>query len=314
MDFATACSKHRFLLMEGALGERLKRECGLAPDPAVALAAHVYSAPGERALRALWGQYASAARECGLPFVATTPTRRVNRARLAQSPYGEEIIPDNLRLLRRVQAEAGVEMYAGGLMGCRGDAYAAEGALGEAEAFDFHRWAAERFARAGADFLMAGIMPALGEAIGMARAMEESGLPYLISFMIRRDGNLIDGTPIARAIAAIDGAVSRPPLFYMVNCVHPAVLLEALDQPVNQDPCARARFGGIQANTSPLPPEQLDGAKDLHCAKAEELAADMARLLPMANMKLFGGCCGTDQSHIRAIAAMLAAARNGQRP
>lgn len=52
------------------------------------------------------------------------------------------------------------------------------------------------FLEAKVDFLYAGIMPALVEAIGMARAMENTGLPYIISFMIRSDGKLIDGTTI----------------------------------------------------------------------------------------------------------------------
>ena len=41
----------------------------------------------------------------------------------------------------------------------------------EKEALEFHRWLAECFHKAGADFLYAGIMPTLPEAAGMAQAM-----------------------------------------------------------------------------------------------------------------------------------------------
>lgn len=58
------------------------------------------------------------------------------------------------------------------------------------------------FCDAGVDFLYAGIMPALPEAAGMARAHgAKPGVPYIISFTIQKDGRLIDGTTIHDAIA-----------------------------------------------------------------------------------------------------------------
>ena len=92
----------RNILMEGALGERLKREYGLASDASVALAAMVYSEAGRHALRELWLGYMDIAAAAKLPFIATTPTRRANRDRVAASRYGEEILADNLAFLRSV--------------------------------------------------------------------------------------------------------------------------------------------------------------------------------------------------------------------
>lgn len=56
------------LLMEGALGERLKREFGLDISGCVGMASLVYNAEGRNALRSLWLQYLSIANEYGLPF------------------------------------------------------------------------------------------------------------------------------------------------------------------------------------------------------------------------------------------------------
>ena len=140
---------------------------------------------------------------------------------------------------------------------------------------------------------------------GMAQAMEQTGLPYLISFMIRKDGRLIDGTPISQAISAIDAATGRHPLCYMTNCVHPSVLRQALLQPENRGKPEMRRFLGIQANTSPLSPEELDGAEELFCSEPEELAEHMAVLEQIQPFKIFGGCCGTDGSHMQAIAKKL---------
>ena len=138
-------------------------------------------------------------------------------------------------------------MHVGGLMGCKGDAYRPTDVLPAAEARSFHAWQADLFAEAGADFLYAGIMPALPEAVGMAQAMTDSGLPYIVSFMIRDDGRLLDGTTIHEAILTIDAHIDVPPECYMTNCVHPTVVYAALSRPFNSTELIRERFSGIHA-------------------------------------------------------------------
>ncbi|NJO91665.1 MAG: hypothetical protein HC831_23905 [Chloroflexia bacterium] len=59
----------------------------------------------------------------------------------------------------------------------------------------------------------AGIMPEINEAIGLAKAMAETQLPYVISFMIRKDGRLLDGTLLFEAIEIIDKQVHPAPVF-----------------------------------------------------------------------------------------------------
>lgn len=100
----------------------------------------------------------------------------------------------------------------------------------EQEAKDFHSWQAKALASAGVDFLMAGIMPTIPEAVGIAQAMSETSLPYIISFTIQSDGRLIDGTSIHDAITCIDKAVSKKPVCFMANCVHPTIVQQALEQ------------------------------------------------------------------------------------
>ena len=148
-------------------------------------------------------------------------------------------------------------------------------------------------------------MPALSESIGMARAMENTSLPYIISFMIKKDGKLLDGTTINEAIRVIDNATNRNPLCYMTNCVHPNVVDEALSQTYNQTDIVKTRFKGIQANTSPLSPEELDNCCDLKTSDANSLAYDMLKLYKDFNLKIFGGCCGTDDTHMNEIAKRL---------
>lgn len=306
MSFTDCMNQNKTILMEGALGERLKREYGLTFDEDVVMAALVYQEDGRMALTNIWNEYIDIAKKYGLPFIATTPTRRVNRERVEDSDYSEKIIEDNISLLREVQKASGIEMYVGGMMGNKGDAYTGKGALDEEEAYEFHKWEAERFVEAKADFLYAAIMPTLPEATGMARAMESTGLPYIISFTIQADGRLIDGTTISDAITYIDKVTERNPVYYMTNCVHPSIVRKALCQPFNQNNTVKTRFLGIQANTSPLSYAELDGSKDLKCSEPEDFAIEVMKLCDISNMKILGGCCGTDNRHMECMAKAVA--------
>jgi S-methylmethionine-dependent homocysteine/selenocysteine methylase len=258
MNFETCYTTSSAILMEGAIGERLKREFGIPFDDTIALAGHIYNAASKKAMLDIFGQYLSIAEKYRLPFMATTPTRRANRERVRRSKYSETIIHDNVRFLLDIKSKAQTPMFIGGLMGCKGDAYKATDVLSEKDALEFHSWQAGLFTKAGVDFLYAAIMPALSESIGMAKALENTGLPYIISFMIRNNGRLVDGTIIHDAIAAIDSATVKKPICYMTNCVHPTTLKDALTCLFNRTDLVKDRFRGIQANTSMLPPEELD--------------------------------------------------------
>ncbi|HNW87486.1 MAG TPA: homocysteine S-methyltransferase family protein [Candidatus Limiplasma sp.] len=303
MSFAENIANRRVMLMEGALGERLKREYGLVTNGVAGMAGLVETEEGRNALRALWGEYIQVARKYGLPFMATTPTRRANQDRVPKAGLTDRIFEDNIQFLLELKAQSGVEMYAGGMMGSVGNAYTAEGCLPfSKDVADFHRWEAERFAATGADFLFAGLIPTLPEAIGIAVAMSDTPLPYVISLTIQGDGCLIDGTPIDRAIEEVDAAVDRRAECFMTNCVHPSIVLKALDQPFNQTARVRERFLGLQANTSALPYCELDQSPVLYTSAPEELAAGMLKLYQANGFCIFGGCCGTDARHLDAMA------------
>ncbi len=290
------------ILMEGALGERLKREYNIRFDDKVSMANLIYDYKSRQAMETIFQEYVKIAEKYSLPFIATTPTRRANKERVLQSNLSEKIIEDNVSFLQEIKKNTSTNMFVGGLMGCKGDAYKATEILSIEGAQEFHSWQANLFKNSGVDFLYAGIMPALSEAIGMAKAMESTGLPYIISFMIKNSGKLIDGTTIHNAIINIDKATVNKPIGYMTNCVHPTVLRKALSAPFNKTKLVRERFCGIQANASPLSPEELDNCSDLKSSDNVSLANEMMKLNQYFNPKIFGGCCGTDNTHIEEIA------------
>jgi homocysteine S-methyltransferase len=187
------------------------------------------------------------------------------------------------------------------MLGCAGDAYRPETGLPEKEATDFHRPQTQALAAAGADCLLAATLPHLGEARGIARVMAACGIPYLLSFIVRPDGALLDGTPLGEAVASIDTAIAPAPLCYLVNCVHPRHFESAM-QSQGDRRMVRDRVIGLQANASARSPEELDGSACLDADPPEVLADAMLRLHRRFGTKILGGCCGTDDRHIAWIA------------
>ena len=133
-------------------------------------------------------------------------------------------------------------------------------------------------------------------------AMAQTGKPYVLSFVIRPNGTLLDGVSIQDAISTIDGTVTPRPSFYMVNCVHPSVLMSALMSELNSSELVKRRLLGIQANTSRRPPEELDDSPDLITDdEVTVLVNEMVQLRNTWHLRVFGGCCGTNHRHVQQL-------------
>lgn len=291
------------MLTEGAIVERLRREYCVPLDGDIVHAALIYDDKYRQILGTIYKQYMDIAEEFSLPIMVMTPTRRVNSERVARSAFHDKnVIADNIAFIKELRTDYKTPVFIGGLTGCLGDAYDPAASLNAEDAFDFHLPHLLEFKKAGADFLFAGIMPALPESIGMAKAMESTGLSYIISFMIRENGTLLDGTSINDAIKTIDSETTVHPLCYTVNCVHPDILYQALSSPQNNTQLVRDRFCGIQANASNLSPEELNECSCLKSSTAQELTTSMLALHKDFPLKIVGGCCGTDNTHLRKFA------------
>jgi S-methylmethionine-dependent homocysteine/selenocysteine methylase len=93
----------------------------------------------------------------------------------------------------------------------------------------------------------------------------------------------------------------------MVNCAHPTHFAHLLDG----SPAWAARLGGVRANASTHSHAELDEAEELDRGDAADLAAryvELRRAVP--GLRVVGGCCGTDASHIDAISAACLAGRS----
>jgi homocysteine S-methyltransferase len=312
--------QHPCILGEGAVIERLRRQPETTLDPRLVNSAFVYR-PAQRAqLAAIYRQYLHIGRDHGLPLLMSAPTWRANAENIAAAGCsGLDVNADNVRFLQSLRAETGdyaAKVVIGGLIGCRGDAYRPDEALDQKSARVFHAWQAGQLAATGVDFLLGITLPALGEATGLAAAMAATGRPFVISFVVRPSGTLLDGTPLKDAVAAIDARVQPPPVAYLINCTHPGFARAALLHPEHSSALVRTRILGLLANTAALSPEDLDGSAQLIGEEPARFAAAMQGLRHELGLQILGGCCGTDDRHIRALAGLLAPtdARPGRAP
>jgi homocysteine S-methyltransferase len=306
MKLETLLASTQVALTEGAVIERLRRHGGAQLDPEILNAGLLYSAAGRTALAALYREYLDIGAAADLPLVLGTPTWRANAERVRAAGRGmSNVNGDAARFLAELRAGCGPyagRVIIGGLLGSRGDAYRPDEALSVDAAAQFHMPQCTDLAEAGVDFLHAATLPALSEARGIARAAARTGVPCVLSFVVRPSGNLLDGTPLDVAIARLDAETHPRPLGYMCNCIHPTVFAAALAHVQCRDPALAARVIGIQANTSALPPEELDSRGELDDAPPDELAASLFEVQQQFHLRVVGGCCGTDARHIRALA------------
>ena len=314
MDSQTAFSEFLdtvpCILGEGAVIERLRRDSGLELDPYLVNAAFIYEPAKRAALENICRQYLEIGRRYGLPLLLSTPTWRASRERIEAAGYaGVDVNGDNAGFLKALVRSYGgysAKVVVCGLMSCRGDAYRPADALSVDEGREFHAWQAGKLAAAGVDLLLAATLPALSEATGLAFALAATGKPYLVSFVVRPEGTLLDGTPLKEAIAAIDAAVIPRPGAYLINCTHASFAKSALTHAGNSSELVRRRVIGLLANTAALSPEDLDESSSLVEEEPEIFGESLAELRRELGLKILGGCCGTDDRHIGALAARLA--------
>ncbi|WP_193367722.1 homocysteine S-methyltransferase family protein [Pelagibius marinus] len=295
-----------FVLGPGSMYERLRRGGAAGLDPHIFHASLIYDERSRAVLEGVCREYLDIAQRHGLPMATTSPTWRANAERVARSGCADRAVNrDSLRFMRELRDSYGpgaAPIVIGGTTGPKGDAYLPAAAPGTGEAESFHRPQVEELADSGADFLVAKTLPAFPEALGIARCMAATEVPYVLSFVVRPEGTLLDGTPLDEAIARIDNETPRAPAHYNVNCVHASVFAAAIAATRDRRPEAAARILGLDANTSAKTPEELEGLTELDTEAPEDFGRNVWDLSKTCGTVYLGGCCGSGTAHIEALA------------
>lgn len=261
---------------------------------------------GRATLRDYYRRHIELAHDHGVDIVLETPTWRASADWGASLGYDADGLSrlnaaavELVRELREEYLPTGTRVVVSGNLGPRGDGYDPGVRMTANEAECFHQPQVVALAEAGAELITALTMNYPEEAIGVARAAASAGIASVISFTVETDGRLPSGGTLGDTITFVDEETGRTVAAFGINCAHPdhfaAVLADGGEWV--------ERIGLVRANASRMSHAELDEAEELDAGDPVELGrqyAELRKLLP--RLRVVGGCCGTDHTHIDQIA------------
>ncbi len=260
---------------------------------------------GEAILKEYYENYIEIARKHGMGFVLESPTWRASRDWGYLLGYSAESLTEinhkaiaQLEQIRSSFEEEQMPMVVSGCIGPRGDGYLPDKMMSVSEALEYHSEQIRVLGETNADMISAFTINYSNEAIGMALAAMENQMPIVIGFTVETDGKLPSGESLKKAIDLVDKSTGDYPVYYMINCAHPTHFRSVLEIEGKW----KNRIMAIRANASKKSHAELDQSDHLDSGDKCELArgyAELRKLLP--NLKVIGGCCGTDHTHIEEI-------------
>ncbi len=296
---------NRFFLSDGGLETYMIFDKGY-DLPCFSAAVLLDSAEGRADLTAYMERFIGIAKATGRGFILDAPTWRAGTA--WAGPLGQtlhDMMDTNaravafMRALRARHETPVCPIPINGLVGPAGDAYAPDTEISAQDALLIHAPQIHALGKAGVDMISAMTLTHSGEAVGIVRAAQEIDVPVVIAFTLETDGRLPSGQPLGEAIAEVDAATKNGPIYYMINCAHPDHFRDVLDT----DAAWTLRIGGIRSNASRMSHAELDEAEVLDDGDPVELGQLSAELLArLPNIRVVGGCCGTDHRHVGCIA------------
>ena len=271
--------------------------------PCFSAAPMLDSESGRERLRRYYAEFVELASHRGLGLVLETATWRVSPDWVPRLDLDEEaaarIHREGVALLQGLRDESPLpreRFVVSGNLGPRYDGYQADDRMTSDEAFEYHRPQIALFAGEGVDAVTALTLTTSDEAIGIARAAAAEDVPAIISFTVETDGRLPSGETLGFTIEAVDAAAPGAVAYYGINCAHPSHFLPALEE---ADDCWRGRIGLVRSNASSKSHAELDESTELDEGDPVELAGHTARLRALLpELRVIGGCCGTDIRHV----------------
>jgi homocysteine S-methyltransferase len=261
---------------------------------------------GVDVLRAYYTSYLEIAAQHGVGIVLDTPTWRANPDWGDRLGYSAAELADvdrrGVALLEELRAAAdGVtHLIISGCIGPRGDGYRVDSEMTAEEAQRYHEPQVATFADTAADLVSALTLTYAGEAVGIARAAQNAGIPSVISFTVETDGRLPSGQSLREAIEEVDEQTQGAVAYFMINCAHPTHFAHVLDG----DGDWRGRIRGLRANASEKSHAELDEAEELDSGDPAALGRQYRELQKrLPSLTVVGGCCGTDHRHVAEICA-----------
>ncbi|MFM8305402.1 MAG: homocysteine S-methyltransferase family protein [Actinomycetota bacterium] len=226
--------------------------------------------------------------------------------RLGYSPAGLEEMQlrciDFLRDVGEPFADRLPALLVAGIVGPRGDAYSLDQRMTAEESEDYHSTQIATLAKAEVDLVEAMTFNCVPEAVGVARAAARVGLPASISFTLDSSHRLHSGPTLREAIESVDAACGDDrPAFFGINCSHPLEFLPAVEP---GDWFTRVRC--LRPNAAMMDKIALCTLGHLESGDPVDLGQRMGAIaVEHPHIDIWGGCCGTWETHLDQIARHL---------
>lgn len=141
----------------------------------------------------------------------------------------------------------------------------------------------------GVDFILAETMLSIKEALIVLAQAKKLRIPIMVSFVLNKDGDILNGDNLIKALKAVS---EYKPLAFFINCT----TIDIIEKVINSV-LASARIPiGVYPNFGP----PIKG-KFTEYLTPDKFVQTMLRL-SNKGVKILGGCCGTQPTHIAALA------------
>ncbi len=285
-NFAARLAKNAPVLLDGATGTELHRR-GVDLNHPSWTARIIRDDP--RILQDIHRDYAVAGAD--IITANTFRTHARNLAPLGLSNQAREMTCLAVEIAR--QATRGMDhVLVAGSVAPLEDCYSPQLTPNTDQLANEHGTMAENLHAAGVDLILIETQVTIREAITASRAARATGLPFLVSFVCDRHGNVLSGESLA---AAFEALAPWQPAGFLVNCLPVEEVLPALE-PIRSLSTSIPR--GAYANTGRLMP---DGSWELTSGKLPAVYAGYAKCWMESGLKIIGGCCGTTPEHITQV-------------
>jgi S-methylmethionine-dependent homocysteine/selenocysteine methylase len=286
----------RVLVLDGALGTELERRGVPTPRPLWSAAALESDAA---AIRQIHRDYIVAGADIVVAGTFRTNVRTLRQAGMLErgpvlNRYAVRLVRQALEVERRSRQELGAapgDVFIAASVAPVEDCYSPERVPTEAVLKREHAEMLGWMKAARPDLVWIETMNTVREARAAAGAAAEVGLPFVVSFVLRQDGELLSGEPLEDAVAAVE---PFEPLALGLNCIPPDGITAHLPRLRQATARPLAAYAHIN-NPAPTP-----GWSFSQEATPDQYARQVKRWLDLG-VRIVGGCCGTTPAHIRAV-------------
>ncbi len=224
--------------------------------------------------------------------VVYTPTFGANRVKLEANHIFNKVEEYNMRLAAIAREAAGDRALVAGDISPTGLFLYPLGSTTFEEFYDIYREQAAALEKAGVDLFVIETMMTVAEARAALLAVKDvSDKPVFVSFTCDENGRTLTGCDVAAVMEIMQGMGADA---FGLNCsVGPDRMVGQLKR------LGRIARVPLIAKANAGMPQLIDGKTVYDCPP--DVYASYAEEMAEAGVMIYGGCCGTDASHIAAL-------------